>query len=265
MVYDLLIREAAHALQALADDPRWVGATLGVLAVLHTWRRDLAYHPHVHLLVTAGGLKDDGSAWRVPANPDFLVPGYALATIFRAKVRDALEEAQLLDDIDPDLFRQPWVVHLQHAGDGEHAAEYLSRYVHRVAITDDRLERFDGERVTFRYVSTRTQEAKRLTLATQDFLARFLQHVLPKGFAKVRAYGLFSPACSDRRERARHLLAVHHAAILRPPDRRPDGPTDCGPRLCPVCAHGHLRRQWACHRPLDLVSTPTASLARPPP
>ena len=90
-VYDLLLREAAAALQLLADDPKWVGAKLGILAVLHTWARDLSYHPHVHLLATAGGLTDHGEAWRKPAHSRFLVPGYALSTIFRAKVRDALD------------------------------------------------------------------------------------------------------------------------------------------------------------------------------
>ena len=95
-VYDLLLREAAAALQHLADDPKWVGAKLGILAVLHTWSRDLSYHPHVHLLATAGGLTDQGEAWRKPAHSRFLVPGYALSTIFRAKVRDALDRENLL-------------------------------------------------------------------------------------------------------------------------------------------------------------------------
>ena len=164
IVYDLLLREAAEALQRLADDPRWVGGTLGILAVLHTWARDLAYHPHVHLLVTAGGLTPDGEAWRKPAHRRFLVPGHALSEIFRAKMRDGLQRAGLLDGLDPGIFRKPWTVHLQHAGDGHHAAEYLSRYVHRVALTNDRIEAFDGERVTFRsfrYIRSRTGETRR--------------------------------------------------------------------------------------------------------
>src|SRR4029077_18352449 len=207
-VYDLLLREAAAALQLLADDPQWVGAKLGILAVLHTWSRDLSYHPHVHLLATAGGLTDPGGAWRKPAHRRFLVPGYALSTIFRAKVRDALDQQGLLNQIDPAVFRKSWNVHLEKAGDGEHAAEYLSRYVHRVAITNDRIEAFDHGRVTFRYVSSRTHETRRLTLPVHAFIARFLQHVLPKGFQKIRGYGLFRPAATRQRQRAPQLLQL---------------------------------------------------------
>jgi hypothetical protein len=163
---------------------------LGILAVLHTWSRDLSYHPHVHLLATAGGLTDQGEAWRKPAHSRFLVPGYALSTIFRAKVRDALDREDLLAQVDPAVFRKSWNVHLEHAGDGEHAAEYLSRYVHRVALTNDRIEAFDQGCVTFRYIDSRTHQARHLTLPVHAFIARFLQHVLPKGFQKIRGYGL---------------------------------------------------------------------------
>jgi hypothetical protein len=109
-------------------------------------------------------LTPDGDAWRKPAHSRFLVPGHALSEIFRAKMRDGLEREDLLAGLDPGIFRKPWTVHLQHAGDGHHAAEYLSRYVHRVALTNDRIEAFDGERVTFRsfrYIRSRTGETRR--------------------------------------------------------------------------------------------------------
>jgi putative transposase/transposase-like zinc-binding protein len=268
-VYDLLLREAAAALQHLADDPQWVGAKLGILAVLHTWSRDLSYHPHVHLLVTAGGLTDDGEAWRKPAHPRFLVPGYALSTIFRAKVRDALDREGLLDQVDPAIFRKPWNVQLQHAGDGEHAAEYLSRYVHRVALTNDRIEAFDHGRVTFRYISSRTHETRRLTLPIHAFIARFLQHVLPKGFQKIRGYGLFRPAATRPRERARQLLALDpalpppsqsKAATTQPGDETPDSDRR---RICPACRRGHLIRLRSFRRPLPL--SPLTDSTRAPP
>ena len=247
-VYDLLLREAAAALQHLADDPQWVGAKLGILAVLHTWSRDLSYHPHVHLLVTAGGLTHDGEAWRKPAHRRFLVPGYALSKIFHAKVRDALDRAGLLDQVDPAVFRKSWNVHLEHAGDGEHAAEYLSRYAHRVAITNDRIEAFDYDRVTFRYTCSRTHQTRRLTLPVHAFIARFLQHALPKGFQKIRGYGLFRPAATRLRERARQLLALDPA--LDPPSQSKTVPTQSGDEtpgtdsrpICPACRRGHLIR-----------------------
>lgn len=269
IVYDLLLREAAEALQRLADDPRWVGGTLGILAVLHTWARDLAYHPHVHLLVTAGGLTPDGEAWRKPAHRRFLVPGHALSEIFRAKMRDGLQRAGLLDGLDPGIFRKPWTVHLQHAGDGHHAAEYLSRYVHRVALTNDRLEAFDGERVTFRYISSRTGETRRLTLPAQAFLARFLQHVLPKGFPKIRSYGLLSPAATGRRERARELLALDPPATPHRSNPSPPLPAeDESPRrtrLCPACRRGHLVRLVCCHTPILLAVPAIPGTSRAPP
>ncbi|HEX7213661.1 MAG TPA: IS91 family transposase [Methylomirabilota bacterium] len=268
-VYDLLLREAAAALQLLADDPKWVGAKLGILAVLHTWARDLSYHPHVHLLATAGGLADQGETWRKPARPRFLVPGYALSTIFRAKVRDALDRENLLAQVEPTIFRKSWNVHLEHAGDGEHAAEYLSRYVHRVAITNDRIEAFDHGRVTFRYVDSRTQQTRRLTLPVHAFIARFLQHVLPKGFQKIRGYGLFRPADTRQRQRARHLLELD-PALPQPPKNspatsQPDGDTlDLDRRrLCPACRRGHLIRLRTSHRPPPL-SLCTDTIRAPP-
>jgi hypothetical protein len=271
-LYDLLLREAAAALQHLADDPRWVGATLGILAVLHTWSRDLSYHPHVHLLVTAGGLSAEGEVWRKPAHSRFLVPGFALSTIFRAKVRDALDRAGLLDHLDPAVFRKPWNVHLRHAGDGEHSAEYLSRYVHRVALTNDRIEAFDHGRVTFRYVCSRTHQTRRLTLPAQTFIARFLQHVLPKGFAKIRAYGLFRPAATHRRERARQLLQ-QDPSLPPPSETSPattsqpasDSPTPDidRHRLCPECQRGHLIRLRILRR-LQSPSRCTGTTRAPP-
>lgn len=269
-VYDLLLREAAAALQHLADDPQWVGAKLGILAVLHTWSRDLSYHPHVHILATAGGLTDQGEAWRKPAHHRFLVPGYALSKIFRAKVRDALDREDLLGQVDPAVFRKDWNVHLQHAGDGEHAASYLSRYVHRVAITNDRIEAFENGRVTFRYTCSRTQKTRRLTLPVHAFIARFLQHVLPKGFQKIRGYGLFSPAATRKRQRARQLLKLDPALPTPPKSSPPAQPPPVAEtanldrrRLCPACRHGHLVRLRCCHRPRPL--SPGYDTTRAPP
>lgn len=191
------------------QDRAWVGGTLGILAVLHTWSRTLAYHPHVHLLVTAGGLSSDGSAWVKPAHARFLMPAYMLSRIFRAKLHAALARTGLEHEIDPAVWTQPWTVHVQQIGSGEHALLYLSRYVYRVALSNSCIERFEHDRVTFRYTHARTGETRHLTLPVQDFLARFLQHVLPRGFPKIRSYGLLSPSRKADLERARHLLELH--------------------------------------------------------
>src|SRR5713101_4360090 len=118
-VYGLLMKSAAAALLTLARDPRYVGGRLGCLAVLHTWTRDLRYHPHVHLLVTAGGLSADGTAWVAPKYENYLVPVRAVSPIFRAKICAALNRVGLLDQVPPGIWSAPWVVHCQHAGRGQ--------------------------------------------------------------------------------------------------------------------------------------------------
>jgi hypothetical protein len=253
LVYSILMREAAATVLTLADDPQWLGGRPAILAVLHTWSRTLAYHPHVHLLVSAGGLSPDGSAWVRPAHARFLFPGYTLSPIFRARIHAALAKARLGQDVCPDVWQSPWTVHVQQIGSGEHAARYLSRYVYRVALTNDRIERFEHDRVTFRYTDARTRQTRRMTLPVLDFIARFLQHVLPRGFPRIRYYGLLAPSARADLERARHLLesaAPRHPRsakdVDRDPDRFADPPGDAAtvpapPRLCPVCKRGHLK------------------------
>ena len=244
-VYAILLKAAAATVQALAADPAWVGGTPGILAVLHTWSRTLTYHPHAHLLVTAGGLSADGSAWIKPAHPRFLVPGFALSPIFRAKLRDALARAGLAAALDPAVWNRRWVVHVQSIGRGEHAALYLSRYVYRVALSNDRIERFTHGQLTFRYTPARTHEIRRMTLPVEHFLDRFLLHVLPRGFPKVRSYGLLSPSHKKKLERARHLLQRHAAAIA--PAHEAPAETPAAPAApattarCPLCHGSQLR------------------------
>ena len=254
VVYTGLLRAAAATVQELAADPHWVGGTVGILAVLHTWSRTLESHPHAHLLVTAGGLAPDGKTWIKPAHVRFLMPGYALSPRFRARLRAALRRAGLLDAVDPRVWRRRWTVHVQQIGTGQHAALYLSRYIYRVALTNQRLERFANGHVTFRYTHARTGETRRVTLPTDRFLARFVQHVLPRGFPKVRSYGLLSPGRKPQLERARQVLLAHAAAGRASPGApalapapRPIDPTTDVLRVylvlalairCPICRRG---------------------------
>lgn len=243
-VYGLLMQCAAAALQKLAADPRHLGGRLGGVAVLHTWTRALLYHPHVHLLVTAGGLAANGTAWLASRYPTYLVPVQALSPIFRGKMRAALTTAGLLAQVPPAVWQQDWVVHCQPAGRGDQVLDYLGRYVLRVAITNSRLEALEQGQVTFRYRDNRTQELRRVTLPAVEFLHRFLQHVLPPGCTKVRYYGLWSPTCRGQLAQARRLLgAAAPAAAVAPAARPPSPPLAVGPppRRCPACRIGTLR------------------------
>ncbi len=244
LVYGLLMTAAAAALLKLTADPRYLGARPGVLAVLHTWTRALLYHPHVHMRVTAGGLRGADRLWVLPRHGAFLVPGRALSRLFRAKVRAGLRKAGLLDQTPVTVWRHEWVVHVQPAGTGEKVLDDLARYVFRIAIVNSRLERFADGQVTFRYRDGRTGTVKRCTLDALSFLGRFLQHVLPQGFSKVRHYGLFSPSRQDLLAQARaHLLAA--SARPLPVEARIDpapvpAPEIRSPPRCPACGIGVL-------------------------
>jgi len=242
VIYGLSLQSAARALQRLAWDPKYVGGQLAMLAVLHTWTRALLYHPHVHLLVSAGGLSADGQHWVGAKNPAFLVPGFALSKIFRGKFKAGLKQLGLLNAVASAVWQQKWVVHCQHAGSGQKVLDYLGRYVFRIAITNSRIQRFDYGQVTFNYRDNRTQQIQHVSLTAQEFIGRFLQHVLPRGLVKVRSYGLAAAHCADKLQQAR--------ALLEATDSQPQPPTlgqnnsnttpDPPPLFCPACKRGHL-------------------------
>jgi hypothetical protein len=237
------MKTAAEALQTLARDPSLLGARVGALAVLHTWTRAMLFHPHVHMLVTAGGLAADGESWVEPRYPLFLVPVRALSVIFRAKFCAGLKKAGLLGFVPAAAWKSNWVVHSQHAGRGEKALEYLARYVFRIAIANSRLESLDRGVVRFRYSDNKTHRTRRVTLTAVEFLHRFLQHVLPKGSTKVRYYGIFSPACRSQLARLRLLLRPSSTAPVATPTsaQTPAAPASSPtPRNCPHCKSGTL-------------------------
>ena len=205
LFYNLLFRTSAAATQKLAQDPRFIGGQVGMVAVLHTWGRTLTYHPHVHYLVPAGGVDKDGN-W-LPARNAFLLPVKALAKIFRAKFRQALRKLPCYEEIPSKVWRQPWIVHCKAVGDGASALKYLAPYVFRVAISNQRIVKMSSTHVTFRYRSTKTGKTKTCPLSAEEFIRRFLQHVLPKGFVKVRYYGFLSPGLRNRLASLRTMAA----------------------------------------------------------
>jgi hypothetical protein len=230
LIYHLLFRASSAALLKLAQDPRFVGARVGLLGVLHTWTRQLIYHPHIHYLVTGGGFTVDGR-WR-SSHPTFLVPQEPLAIIFRAKLRDALKKTGLFPSVDQRVWKKRWVVDCQPVGTGQAAFKYLAPYVFRVAISNNRLRKLENGQVTFAYKESATEQLKHCTLNAKEFIRRFLQHVLPPHFIKVRYYGLLSPS-------NRHLLA--QARKLLSPSPLLDGPKKIAPAPpsaalhCPNC------------------------------
>ena len=236
------MKAAAAAIIVLARDPRWVGGTVGVLAVLHTWTQRLIFHPHVHCLVTGGGLSDDGAIWH-PAGKTFLFPKTALATLARARFRDAFARLCPAADLPPHVWHIPWVVHITPWGQGQQAAlDYLARYAFRIAITNNRILAVDDATVTYRYKDRAADRQRKETVAGHEFIRRFLQHVLPPGFHKVRYYGLWH---ASRREPMRNLknlllLAQSASTPAEPAGPEPDADPQAPPRRCPHCKTGHL-------------------------
>jgi ribosomal protein L37AE/L43A len=212
-IYNLLFRAAAAALLQLAQDSRFVGGRLGMVGVLHTWTRQLLYHPHVHYIVTGGGLTDKGR-W-VSSRKDFLVPVKALSPIFRAKFREALKQTELFTQLPAHVWRKDWVVHSEPVGSGQQAFRYLAPYIFRVALSNNRLRQLENGHIIFSYKDSATDQLRHCILTAEEFIRRFLQHVLPPRFIKVRYYGLLSPAHRQLLQKARQLLSATSSKLKR--------------------------------------------------
>lgn len=236
--YDILMDAAAQALMTLASNPKYVGSPrLSMTAVLHTWGRDMSYNPHVHIVVAGGALSEDGSQW-LPSRVDFLAPVFALSRVYRAKVRDAMAGAGLLDQFPASVWDEPWVVHSQAVGDGRAAMKYLAPYIFRVAISNRRLRSIEpGDdaqgQVVFEYRPVRSTHLQTMRVSAEEFMRRFLQHVLPSGFRKVRHYGLASARKAMDIELLKWLVTVtlHLVYVLTVCPRAP------APKRSPKCQH----------------------------
>jgi hypothetical protein len=235
VVYAALFEASSAALRTLAADPKFVGTDrLGFFGVLHTWGRTLDYHPHVHHVVPGGGLSVDGSCW-MPSRADFLVPVKALSVMFRAKFRDVLKREGLLEQADPAAWSRDWVVHSQAAGDGRASLHYLAPYVFRVAIGDHRIVSCDDDKVTFTYRRVGSNRPRKMTLDAHEFLRRFLQHVLPTGFQKVRHYGFLSPNSRTSLETVQWLVTVYAGLIFVLRAKAVQQPSTIAGPNCPAC------------------------------
>jgi hypothetical protein len=223
-MYGLLMQVAAEALKELCAKKRHLGALPGILSVLHTWNGRLGYHPHVHMLITGGGITADGQHWK-PARGEFLVPVALLSRKIAAKFRDALKARApaLFAGVPKSVWRREWVSFVKHYGHGNDAVlNYLSRYVFRTAISNARILAMDQTHVTFRWKDRHADAWRTERLAGVEFLRRFLQHVLPRGFHKVRYYGLWHPSKRKESSRAWVLLIFETSADAQQPPKLAD-------------------------------------------
>jgi hypothetical protein len=255
LIYGLLLRVSSETLIEVARNPKRLGAEIGFFSVLHTWTQRMEHHPHVHCVVPAGGLSFDHRRW-ITVNPRyrFFLPKKVLAIVFRAKLREALEEAfaqnkigfhgQLRHLADPktfhdyirQLFLHEWVVHCKRPfGGPEYVLKYLGRYTHRVAISNHRLVSFENGDVTFNWRDRAHGNVNReMTLSAEKFLSRFLLHLLPKGFVRIRNFGYLA-----NRHRGR-ILPICFKLLGSAPDipisqSEPEDTHISGLRKCPKC------------------------------
>ena len=252
VIYDLLFKVSAQTMLTIAADPKHLGGRIGITSVLHTWGSALTHHPHVHMIVPGGGISPDGERW-VSCRPGFFLPVRVLSRLFRrlflerlAAVHQAgrlsffgnnahLVDAQSFTAYLAPLRKTEWVVYAKRPFGGPEAVlAYLSRYTHRVAIANSRLIACDQQGVTFKWKDYRSKSRdryKQMTLATFEFIRRFLIHVLPKGLHRIRHYGLFAKsACADNIARARELLAV-----AKPEGRPTAAAVEANKPSCPCC------------------------------
>jgi hypothetical protein len=248
---DLLFGASARALQDLASNPRRLGAQLGMLGVLHTWSRTLMFHPHIHYLIPAGGLSPDGRRW-VSARQNYLLSHRALGERCRTVFRERLlkDQPELYRQVPPAVWKTHWNVGCQAAGSGKNALLYLARYVFKTATSNRVVPLGLDGRVQWRYRESKTGRDTSIQLEPLEWMRRFLQHILPRGFARVRTFGWLHPAAKVRGNRVRALLRV--APVLTPveqtawhppmatptpqttPDGSPKQKRGCAPH-CPLC------------------------------
>jgi len=269
-MYSLLLKTVADCLIDLARDPRYIGGLPAVMAVLHTWARDLQFHPHAHLLVSAGGLSPDGRYWLEPRHKNWLVPVRALSALIRGRFRARLRRIAptLETSVPADVWRKGWNVFCKPCGaHAQGVVEYLGRYVFRTAISNARIEAMDQTHVTFRFKSRRQGQGwSRLRLTGGEFLRRFVMHVLPRGFQKVRYYGLWHHSKSNEQKHIAQTLRLKAckptgtikipnepgtlADLIQRLELDPDEP-HCPPTVkCPHCSSAsihqtaEIRRQY---------------------
>ena len=215
LAYSAMFTASSEAIRELAKDDRHIGGDLpGFFGVLHTWGRTLSYHPHIHYVVTGGALSTQDRTWH-PSRIDFYLPVRALSKIFRAKFRDEMKKAGLFDLIPPQVWDIEWNVNCQAVGQSHATIKYLAPYVFKVAISNSRIVKVDNHTVFFRYRKPHSHRWRTMALDAMEFIRRFLQHVLPTGFMKVRHFGYMNPNCKVGLDTISALIELAYGFRLR--------------------------------------------------
>lgn len=258
-IYALLLKTSAETLQELSKDPKYLGAQIGFISILHTWGQNLMDHPHVHCIVTGGGLSADQTKW-VASNPTFFLPVKVMSRLFRGKILNYFRKAQLKNPwkgIENHaefqkkvniLYNKEWVVYCKRPfKNSEHVFNYLGRYTHKVAINNQRITQVSDEKVTFQWRDYKdNHQNKEMTLVAFEFIRRFLLHILPSGFVKIRHYGILSSRNKKSKLKcSRKLLEVPEPYIETPKKKETWVEivirlTQKDPTLCPICKKGHM-------------------------
>jgi hypothetical protein len=232
VAYSALFKASSDAIKKLAPNQNNIGADLpGFFGILHTWGRTLQYHPHIHYIVSGGALRSSDGSWH-PSKIAFFLPVKALSKIFRAKFRDLMKQAKLFDQIPNEVWQIAWNVNCQAVGPSQATLKYLAPYVFKVAISNSRILGVQDRTVLIRYRKSHSRRSRILALDVIEFIRRFLQHVLPTGFMKIRYYGFINPNCKIALDRIRGLIELSYGFAvdlplpkLQPPRRS----------ACPSC------------------------------
>lgn len=211
IVYEAMFKASSESLIALAADPRFIGCDKpGFFGILHTWGRDMCYHPHIHYIVPGGGLKD--GKW-ISSRDHHYVDIRPLSKLFRGKFIALLKKDGLGSLMPQAVWNKDWVVNSKAVGDGQSCLYYLAPYVSRVAISDRRIKKVTDTHVTYEYRPSKSQNYKNMTVKVHEFIRRFLQHTLPSGFMKIRYYGFMHPNCSVKPQQIREMISVLYSII----------------------------------------------------
>ena len=244
LFYNLLFNCSTKTIDSFSRHPKYIGGKPAYLGILHTWSssegmdyQKLSFHPHIHYIITAGGLSVNNKQW-VNSHNKFLFPVKALSIVFKAKFRDELRKLNplLFNQISPQTWTKKWIINSIPVGNGGHAMKYLAQYVFRVAISNNRIIKHQAGFITFKYKDSKTKVYKLMKLTTKEFIRRFLQHVLPKGFVKIRYFGLFATKNRNLLSIVRQLFDSTTIINTKPNDK-----TAATKKsliiLCPVCGN----------------------------
>jgi len=249
--YSAMFKASAESIKKLTVDSKYMGGDLpGFFSVLHTWGRTLVYHPHIHCVVVGGALSKDNNSWH-PSRVDFYVPVKALSKIFKAKFRDEMKKENLFDKIPAQVWKLNWNVNCQAVGSNEASIKYLAPYVFKVAISNNRIVKVENRTVFIRYKKPHSQRWRTLHLDAFEFIRRFLQHVLPSGFMKIRYYGFLHPNCNVSIDKIKTLIELAYG--FKPPIPEVEL-TPWQPILCQFC--GGTLKLHALHLPCGIIVRP---------